>query len=95
MKNEMSKMDLLKQISATRFMIVDLALFLNTHPKDKETIIEHNYYVKEWKSLKENYEMNFGMLTQLNSVSPYPWQWMSEPWPWDNEANFKFEKDGV
>lgn len=95
MKNEINKMDLLKQISATRFMIIDLALFLNTHPKDKETIIEYNYYVKEWKGLKEHYEINFGMLTQLTSLSSYPWQWMSEPWPWENEANFKFEKEGV
>lgn len=92
MKNEMNKMELLKQMNATRFMMVDLALFLNTHPTDRETVVEYNYYVMEWRGLKENYEMNFGMLAQ-NSLSPYPWQWISEPWPWENEANFKFEKE--
>jgi len=92
MKNEMNKMELLKQISAAKFMMEDLSLFLNTHPTDRETIVEYNYYVKEWRDLKENYEMNYGMLSD-DSLSCYPWQWISEPWPWENEANFKFEKE--
>jgi len=92
MKNEMNKMELLKQISAAHFMTEDLSLFLNTHPTDRETVVEYNYYVMELKGLKENYEMNFGMLT-AHSLSPYPWQWINEPWPWENEANFKFEKE--
>ena len=94
MKNEMNKMELLKQISAAKFMMEDLGLFLNTHPTDKETIVEYNYYVKEWRALKETYEMNFSMLSD-DSLSSYPWQWINEPWPWENDANFKFEKDGV
>jgi spore coat protein JB len=93
MKNEMNKMEMLKQISATRFMMVDLALFLNTHPTQKETIIEYNFYVMQWRNLKENYERNYGMLTQLNSLSPQPWNWISEPWNWEYDANFKFEKE--
>ena len=93
MKNEKNKMEMLKQISATRFMMVDLALYLNTHPTEKETIIEYNFYVMQWKTLKENYERNYGMLTQLNSLSPHPWNWISEPWNWEYDANFKFEKE--
>lgn len=97
MKKEMTgmEMEMLKQISATRFMIVDLALFLNTHPMERETIVEYNRYVMQWRGLKENYDKNFGMLTQHDSLSPYPWQWKDEPWPWENEANFKFEKGEV
>lgn len=95
MRNKINKMELLKQISAVRFMIVDLGLFLNTHPNDKETVVEYNYYIMQWRGLKENYEMNYGMLTQYDSLSPYPWQWIDEPWPWDYEANFTFEKEDV
>ncbi|MBK5241064.1 spore coat protein CotJB [Clostridium sp.] len=97
MKKEMNglEMEMLKQISATRFMMVDLALFLNTHPMERETIVEYNHYVMQWRELKENYEKKFGMLTQLDSLSPYPWQWKEEPWPWENEANFMFEKEEV
>lgn len=92
MKN---KMELLKQIVASEFMKQDLALFLNTHPMDKEALGKYNFYVMESKGLKESYERNYGMLSQLNSLSPYPWQWSNNPWPWENDANFKFEKEGM
>jgi spore coat protein JB len=95
MRNEITKMELLKQISSTRFMLTDLGLFLNTHPMDKETVVEYNYYVMQWRGLKEKYEMDYGMLTEHDSLSPYPWQWIDEPWPWENEANFMFEKGDV
>jgi len=86
------KMELLKQITANKFMKVDLALYLNTHPMDQDALSKYNFYVKESKVLIECYEMNFGMLCQHNSLSPFPWQWINEPWPWEYDANFKFEK---
>lgn len=95
MKEEMDKMELLKQISAVEFMKEDLSLYLNTHPMDKEAIKIYNCYVVECKRLLGIYEMNFGMLCENNSVSPYPWQWVTEPWPWDKEANFEFEEGEV
>ncbi|HEY8889367.1 MAG TPA: spore coat protein CotJB [Clostridium sp.] len=92
MKNSM---DLLKQIVATEFMKEDLALFLNTHPMDQEALAKYNFYVMESKRLKEHYEMNFGMLSEHDSLSPYPWQWSNNPWPWEYEANFSFEREGM
>lgn len=90
-----NKMELLKQIVAIEFMKDDLALYLNTHPMDREAIAKYNFYVMESKGLKESYEMNYGMLSEHDSLSPYPWQWSNNPWPWENEANFKFEKEGM
>ena len=90
-----SKMELLKQVVASEFMKEDLALFLNTHPMDQEALAKYNFYVIESKGLKECYEMNYGMLSEHGSLSPYPWQWINDPWPWENEANFEFEKGGV
>jgi len=92
MKN---KMELLKQIVALEFMKDDLGLFLNTHPMDKEAILKYNFYVKESRGLKECYEMNYGMLSEHDSLSPYPWQWINDPWPWENDANFLLEKEGM
>jgi len=87
-----SKMELLKQIVASEFMKQDLHLFLNTHPMDKEAISKYNYFVIESRGLREKYEMNYGMLSETNSLSPYPWQWLNNPWPWEADANFKFDK---
>jgi spore coat protein JB len=90
-----SKMELLKQVVTTEFMKEDLALYLNTHPMDQEALSKYNCYVMESKALKESYEMNYGMLSEHDSLSPYPWQWINDPWPWEAEANFKFDKEGV
>lgn len=90
-----TKMELLKQIVALEFMKDDLGLFLNTHPMDKEAILKYNFYVKESRELKECYEMNYGMLSEHDSLSPYPWQWINDPWPWENDANFKLEKEDM
>ncbi|MEQ8199106.1 MAG: spore coat protein CotJB [Clostridiaceae bacterium] len=93
--DKVDKMELLKLISASEFMKEDLALYLNTHPMDEEAIRKYNYYVLECRKLRETYEMHCAMLTEHDSLSPYPWQWICEPWPWEKEANFKFEKEDM
>jgi spore coat protein JB len=93
MKDDKNKKELLKQISATHFMEIDLALYLNTHPMDKDLLERYNFYVIQCKTLKEKYEMNYGMLSQYSVSSSYPWQWINEPWPWEYEANFKLERE--
>ena len=89
--NDMNKMELLKQITAANFMIVDLHLYLNTHPTDREALVKYNSYVMQLHQLKQTYERFYGMLSQHGSCSPYPWQWINQPWPWEPEANFKLE----
>jgi len=86
---KMNKMELLKEIMAVDFTIIDLSLYLNTHPTDKEAVAKHNSFVAQSCMLKDQYEKHFGMLTATNSCSPYPWQWIDEPWPWEYEANFE------
>lgn len=92
MKSDDKRFELLKQITSTRFVLEDLALYLNTHPMDKAVIEKHNFYAMQYKSLKETYEMHYGMLSHT-ACSPYPWQWINEPWPWEYEANFRFERE--
>ena len=91
MKNEMSKMELLKQIAAAHFMLEDLGLYLNTHPMDREAVGKYNAFVMQHRGLMQNYERQYGMLSEHDSLSPYPWQWINEPWPWEYEANYKLD----
>lgn len=89
MKADMNKYELLKQITALDFVIVDLQLYLNTHPMDQGALERYNSIVPQLDMLKKSYESCYGMLSVGSSPSPYPWQWISEPWPWEYEANFK------
>jgi spore coat protein JB len=93
MTRDKDKMELLKLITASKFMLEDLALYLNTHPNDEDAVKKYNNYVLECRKLKEAYECNYGMLTAHDSLSLNEWQWVNNPWPWEYEANFRFDKE--
>ncbi|AKS38714.1 spore coat protein CotJB [Anoxybacillus gonensis] len=83
--NQMPKeyYDLLHQLQAIDFVLVDLALYLNTHPNDYEAIRQFNERSLERRKLKKQFETQFGPLQQYgNSYSQYPWDWSKTPWPW-------------
>lgn len=89
-----SKFEMLKEIAALRMVCIDLQLYLNTHPMDKEALSKYNTVTMQVSSLKKTYERMYGMLCTEGTISPYPWQWICEPWPWEYEANYNLEKEG-
>lgn len=75
--------DLLKQLQTIDFVLVELNLYLDTHPQDQDAINQFNHYVQQSMSLKQKFQATFGPLYQFgNSYSPYPWVWKEAPWPW-------------
>lgn len=83
--NEMSQDEMLKNIKCLRFAIVDLALYLDTHPNDRKALCLHNKYCKDLRVLEDMYQKVYGPLT-IN----YPcnkWRWLEEPWPWEGGRN--------
>lgn len=75
--------DLLHQLQAIDFALVDLTLYLDTHPNDYEAIRQFNELSLKRRKLKKQYETQFGPLQQYgNSYSQYPWDWSKTPWPW-------------
>jgi spore coat protein JB len=84
----MSRDELLAQLSAADFYLIELNLYLNTHPTDAEAISLRNTMVKKAKELREEYERSYGMLLANMSASKVPWQWIENPWPWQTKFNF-------
>ena len=73
----------MEQLQAVDFVLVELTLYLDTHPDDFGAINQFNQFAKERKRLKKVIESNFGPLMQYgNSYSGYPWDWNDAPWPW-------------
>jgi spore coat protein JB len=89
MSSNRDRLKLLEEIAALEFTVIELNLYLNTHPRDREALSEFNKAVTGVKALKEVYDKNFGMITSQDSFSSYPWEWLAEPWPWEYEANYK------
>ncbi|NLT39728.1 MAG: spore coat protein CotJB [Clostridiales bacterium] len=89
----MNRDELLQQITALDFYIIDLHLYLNTHPNDGQALELYNASVRKVKELREEYTQRFGMLLANNTESRQPWQWIDDPWPWQRAFNFNLGED--
>lgn len=67
---------LLEQLQAVDFVLVELTLYLDTHNNDTEAIQQFNHYAKERKKLRNAIESKYGPLMQFgHSYSGQPWNW--------------------
>ena len=81
--NEQARM--LTDLDALGFAMIDLNLYLDVFPNDREKISLYNEYRKEKESLLKEYESKYGPITiNSDSLNSYPWAWNNMPWPWDN-----------
>ncbi|KAB2951980.1 spore coat protein CotJB [Heliorestis acidaminivorans] len=76
--------DLLKRIMELDFVLLELNLFLDTHPDDQAALRDFAKVQEEVKRLKLAYEQKYGLLT-IYGYCPerYPWNWIETPWPWE------------
>jgi len=81
----MEQQELKKRLQQIGFMLVELNLFLDTHPDNEKARELYNTYSAELTSLREAYfasygpTMNFGICPVGDSFS-----WVNSPWPWEN-----------
>ncbi len=74
---------MLEEIQANDFVIVELNLYLNTHPNDYAAIQQFNEASLKSMEMKIEFEKCFGPLMHFGkSFSNYPWDWGNTPWPW-------------
>lgn len=79
--NEATMEELREQLKCYRFAIIELGLYLDTHPEDEKALCLHREYSRKFKMLSEQYQKVYGPLTIM-----YPcrkWRWLEEPWPWE------------
>jgi len=82
--------ELLKHLTKLDFMATDLALYLDTHPHDKEAIDAYNSVISEAESVRCEYEKQCGPLLSFRCKSDNnKWSWIDDPWPWQKQFNYK------
>ncbi len=75
---------LLRRLQETEFALVELQLYLDTHPHDQRALMQFNDLSARLKQLAHMYERKFGPLFQYGwSSSPQRWWWIATPWPWE------------
>lgn len=73
--------EMLKSIKCYNFAVIELALYLDTHPNDERAICLHNSYCKTLRDLKDKYQKVYGPLSIYYPCNK--WRWLEEPWPWE------------
>ncbi|WP_068619932.1 spore coat protein CotJB [Paenibacillus tuaregi] len=75
--------ELLEKLQALDFVLVELNLFLDTHPDDLQSIQQFNILTRERTQLAEHFQRLYGPLQNFGrAYSKFPWQWSESPWPW-------------
>jgi len=78
-----------KKLYALDFAALDLHLYLNTHPHDRDALAEYNKILEEAKAVRAEYEKHIGPLLSFRcQTDDQTWSWLSEYSPWESEFNW-------
>lgn len=79
-ENDLNRKEMEKKLKCYRFAIIELGLYLDTHPDDEKAICLHNEYANKFKSLEDKYQKIYGPLSIMYPCNK--WRWLEQPWPW-------------
>ena len=85
------KEQMMCQINEVSFAINDILLFLDTHPHNHEAMEFYRKYARIRHDLLKEYAKYFGPLTVDTAYESdeSKWQWVLQPWPWENQGGGK------
>ncbi|MGN0430966.1 MAG: spore coat protein CotJB [Lachnospiraceae bacterium] len=78
---------MLMDIGIIDFTLVELTLYLDTHPHDKQAMEYFNHYARIKNQMVKDFSMRYYPLTKDVSTETREWQWALAPMPWENAAN--------
>lgn len=83
------RQNMVLQIQQIGFLLVDLNLYLDTHPTDRTALAQYNMLHQQYSDLMKAYYAKFGPLMNFG-LAPGgmdEFMWVHGPWPWQREAN--------
>lgn len=86
-RNEQER--LLHNIDLIGFVIVEMTLYLDTHPDDTEAIDYLRHYVRMKNQALREYAAKYEPLTVAcaDASSEKEWIWATSPMPWEGGCN--------
>lgn len=77
----------LRKIQQLNFAMIELGLYLNTHPECEEALALFDKVQCMHASAKAKYEECYGPLTYEGvNTEKDGWSWVKGPWPWEGEC---------
>ena len=74
---------LLYHISVLDFTMIDLGLFLDTHPSDRRALDYYNHYAQMKRQLCREFSKKYYPLTMAEADGVKAWDWGDAPLPWE------------
>lgn len=75
------------ELQVLGFAIQELALYLDTHPNDKEALELYQSYQKLYHKGMMEYTQNCGPLNHMSPTDSNKYSWINDPWPWEYSGN--------
>lgn len=79
------KKKLMKRLQVCAFTLNETALFLDTHPNDQTALEFFSKHQKMYLETEREFVENYGPLTHMSYNGEPRWNWIDEPWPWEND----------
>ena len=71
------------ELQTLGFVLQELALYLDTHPDDKEALGLYREYQKIYHKGMMEYNQKYGPLNHLAPGQGDTYRWLDDPWPWE------------
>ncbi|MCI5954766.1 MAG: spore coat protein CotJB [Lachnospiraceae bacterium] len=78
-----NKEQLLNDIGIVSFVLVELGLYLDTHPTDRNAMEYFNHYNRIKHQMVKEFSMKYYPLTMDMAESNKEWRWGAAPLPWE------------
>lgn len=76
---------LLKRIQVCDFVLLDAALYLDTHPDDKQALEFYKKHLDMRNAAASEYILKYGPLKHMDYDGGARWNWVDGKWPWQLE----------
>jgi spore coat protein JB len=81
--NDVQEQRMIYVIMQLQVAVLDLALYLDTHPNDPVALYRHKAYSTQLMKLRSEYEALFGPLNVYSVETGDNWRYINGPWPWE------------
>ena len=75
------------ELQTLSFAINELAMYLDTHPNDREALELYQAYQKLYHQGMMEFGDKYTPMTHCHPSRGDRYQWLSDPWPWEYAAN--------
>lgn len=82
--------EMLLEIMSLSFALNDLNLYLDLHPKDEEMLKKYQELAELSCKKELEYVKCFGPLEATDNNSLKKFEWINNPWPWENTGGVKY-----